>query len=233
MTGSKGKVLIIEDDPPIRKFVRSALIGEGFQPIEAETGREGINSVMHHKPDIIILDLGLPDMDGNAVIRELRGWTSIPVVVLTARGQEKDKVTALDAGADDYLTKPFNVAELMARIRVALRHANRGSSGEAETQQFIVGELKIDFEARRIFRGSLEIHLTNIEYKLLCTLAKNAGKVLTHSFIIHEVWGKHYIDEKHPLRVYMGALRKKIEPEPARPRYILTEMGVGYRIVEE
>lgn len=234
MSNAKYTILIIEDETPIRRFLRSSLIGADYQVLEAETGRSGINQIIKQKPDLLLLDLGLPDMDGMAVIRELRDWTQLPIVILSARGQEKDKVTALDAGADDYLSKPFSVDELLARIRVALRHSQRIASGEhkGETKVTIKG-LTIDFEAHRVFRDQVEVHLTNIEYRLLSILMKNSGKVLTHAYIIREVWGRMSYDENHPLRVYMAALRKKIEPEPAKPKYVLTEQGVGYRLVDE
>lgn len=234
MTQEKYTILIIEDDYPIQRFLRSALIGAGYHVADAETGREGINLIVRQHPELLLLDLGLPDMDGIAVIKELREWSHIPIVVLSARGQEKDKVQALDAGADDYLTKPFSVDELLARIRVALRHSLRIATGEHKGDTVIhVKNLKIDFDAHRVFRDNTELHLTNIEYRLLSTMAKNVGKVLTHSFIIREVWGRMITDESHPLRVYMAALRKKIEPEPAKPQYILTEQGVGYRMVDD
>ncbi len=228
---SKTSVLIIEDEAPVRRFVRSALIGMDFAVLEAETGREGINLIISHRPDVVILDLGLPDMDGMAVIREVRDWSQIPIVILSARGQEKDKVTALDHGADDYVTKPFSVNELISRIKVAIRHSVRVSSNEPISETKIVsGNLTIDLEAHRVFRNEIEIHLTNIEYRLLAALARNQGKILTHRQIMRDVWDKHSYDEQHALRVYVGALRRKIEPNPALPVFIITEQGVGYRL---
>jgi len=207
------------------------LLGADFVVIEAGTGREGISLLGSHKPDVLLLDLGLPDMDGMAVIHEVREWSKIPIIILSARGQEKDKVAALDAGADDYLTKPFGIDELRARIRLALRHSNKIESGDRVGDTVLkLDDLTIDFVLRRIERAGEEIHLTNIEYKLLTLLAQHLGRVLTHSFIIKEVWGKYLVEEKHPIRVYMAALRRKIEPDPSRPRYILTEQGVGYRL---
>jgi two-component system KDP operon response regulator KdpE len=184
------------------------------------------------QPDIVILDLGLPDVDGLAVIRRLREWTSVPIVVLSARGQERDKIAALDAGADDYVAKPFAVGELLARMRVALRHAAR-SVREPTDSPFVVGDIRVDLGRRRVFVSDAEVHLTRTEYKLLTTLIRHAGKVLTHRQLLQEVWGPPYADQTHYLRVYMGQLRHKLESEPARPRFLLTEPGVGYRLVTE
>jgi len=227
------KVLIVEDEIPVRRYLRSMLVGSDFEVIEASNGREGISLLGSHKPDLLLLDLGLPDMDGMSVISEVREWTKTPIIVLSARGQEKDKVAALDAGADDYLTKPFGVEELRARMRLALRHSSKMALGDRTGETVLtLDELTIDFARRKVERSGEVIHLTNIEYKLLLLLAQNVGRVLTHSFIIKEVWGKYLVEEKHPIRVYMAALRRKIEPDPSRPRYILTEQGVGYRLVE-
>jgi two-component system KDP operon response regulator KdpE len=201
---------------------------------EAAAGREALSAAPLLPPDVVLLDLGLPDMDGLEVIRELRAWSQVPIVVVSARGREKDKVAALDAGADDYLTKPFGVPELLARLRVAIRHAARlAAGGDAETAQFTVGDLVVDLAARRVTVAEKEVHLTPLEYRLLATLVHHAGKVLTHRFLLEEVWGPPYVEEMHYLRVYMAALRRKIESDPARPRYVLTEQGVGYRLVDE
>jgi len=234
MTTQNAKILVIEDEVPVRKFICSMLRGSDYDVLEAGTAREGISLLGSHKPELLLLDLGLPDMDGMAVIREVREWSKTPIIVLSARGQEKDKVTALDAGADDYLTKPFGVEELRARIRLAIRHSTKIADGEhAGETALVLDYLKIDFALRKVERAGVELHLTNIEYKLLTLLTQNVGRVLTHSFIIREVWGKYLIEDKHPIRVYMAALRRKIEPDPSQPRYILTEQGVGYRLVEQ
>jgi len=224
-------ILVIEDDPPIRRFLRASLSSHEFEVEEAATGREALMLATQRPPDLVILDLGLPDMDGLEIIRRLREWTTVPIVIVSARGQEKDKVAALDAGADDYLTKPFGVGELLARIRVAMRHSSR--VGQQETAEFAVDELKVDLAARRVFVGGNEVHLTPIEYRLLIALVRHAGKVLTHRFLLKEVWGPPYVDQTHYLRIFMANLRRKIEADPARPRYLLTEQGVGYRLADE
>jgi two-component system KDP operon response regulator KdpE len=227
-------ILVIEDDPPIRRFLRASLTNHDYEVVEAASGQQALVLASQRPPELVILDLGLPDMDGIEVIRRLRDWTSVPIVIVSARGQEKDKVAALEAGADDYLTKPFGVGELVARLRVALRHAAALSGGKpSEPTKFQVGELCVDLSLRRVFVGRREIHLTPIEYKLLTTLAHHAGKVLTHRFLLKEVWGPPYVDQSHYLRIFMANLRRKIETDPARPRYLLTEQGVGYRLVEE
>jgi two-component system, OmpR family, KDP operon response regulator KdpE len=228
------KIIVVENELSDRRFLRSVFLGEGIQVIEADTGREGITLTASNKPDLMILNSILPDQDGISVITEIRDWSQIPIIVLSVSNKEKDKIAALDAGADDYVTKPFGVGELLARVRVAFRHAARITTGShtGETK-LIIRELKIDLERRRVFLKDREIHLTNIEYSLLSVLARNQGKVLTHLAIIREVWGSAQEQEKHPLRVYMAALRRKIEPEPARPVYIITEQGVGYRLVDE
>lgn len=231
MSENRPLVLIVEDELPIRRFLRAALANEDYRFNEAESGEEGLRSAIAQPPDLVVLDLGLPDIDGLAVIARLREWSAVPIIVLSARGQERDKVAALDAGADDYLTKPFGVGELLARIRVALRHAAR--TGESEGTTFQVGELRIDLAARRVFLGEREVHLTPLEYRLLVTLAKNSGKVLTHRYLLKEVWGPGQAAETHYLRVYMAGLRRKIEADPARPRYLLTEQGVGYRLADQ
>ncbi|MFN0019843.1 MAG: response regulator [Pirellulaceae bacterium] len=225
-------ILIVEDEPPIRRFLRASLGEEGYRFNEAETGKEALKLAAREPADLMLLDLGLPDMDGLEVLRQFRDWSQVPVIVLSARGQENDKVRALDAGADDYLTKPFGVGELLARIRVALRHAASKSSPTAEPI-FQTGDLKVDMAAHRVWVADKEIHLTPIEYRLLTTLIRHAGKVLTHRFLLKEVWGPDQTYETHYLRVFMATLRRKIETTPARPRYVLTEQGVGYRLATE
>ncbi len=225
-------VIIVEDDPQIRRFLRTTLPNHGYRLYEATTGAEGLREAETQKPDIIILDLGLPDLDGLEVIRRLREWTAVPIVVLSARGQEHDKVMALDAGADDYVSKPFGIAELLARMRVALRHAARTAERSDEVS-ITVGELHIDLAHRRVMLAGNEVHLTPIEYRLLAALAKHAGKVLTQRQLLTEVWGPPYADQAHYLRVYMAQLRRKLEADPTRPKYLLTEAGVGYRLAGE
>jgi two-component system KDP operon response regulator KdpE len=225
-------LLLVEDEAPIRRFLRTSLAGEGYRLIEAETGEQAIKLSAQQPPDLVILDLGLPDVDGQDVLRQLREWLGAPIIILSARDQEKQKITALDNGADDYLTKPFSTGELLARIRVALRHTAR-LGDERESPTFTVGDLKLDLAARRVFRADSEIHLTPIEYKLLTTLVRHAGKVLTHRFLLKEVWGPNHLRETHYLRVFMASLRRKIETDPAQPRYLLTEQGVGYRLAAE
>ncbi len=224
-------VLVIEDEPQIRKFLRASLSAHGYRLNEAETGKRGLLLAAQQPPELVILDLGLPDMDGLDVTRELRTWTSVPIVVLSAREQEGDKVAALDAGADDYLTKPFSVAELAARLRVALRHATRTKSGGDSV--FTVGELKVDLGRRLVTRRGEPVHLTPTEYRLLTTLVQHAGRVLTHHALLKEVWGPSDTSELQYLRVYMAQLRQKLEDDPAQPRYLTTEPGVGYRLASE
>lgn len=229
MTDVSFLVLVIEDEPQMQKFLRTALASEGYRTLEAETGAEGLVLARTHNPDLVLLDLGLPDVDGIEVTKSLREWSSKPILVISARGQENDKISALDLGADDYLTKPFGTGELMARIRVALRHTTR--SGEARVEPVVeVGELRIDLDKRQVFSGTTEVHLTPNEYKLFAYLMKNAGKVLTHRQLLKEVWGQAYASQTHYLRVYMVQLRHKLEGDPARPRYLVTEPGVGYRL---
>jgi len=222
-------IIVIEDEAQIRRFLRTTLASEGYQVIEAETGKQGLTEAAMRKPDLIILDLGLPDMDGIEVVKELRAWSSVPIVILSARSQESDKISALDAGADDYLVKPFGVGELLARMRVALRHVPSVANG-AEVGIFSVDELKVDMIHRKITVSGAEVHLTPIEYRLLTVLVKHAGKVLTHRLLLKEVWGPNYVERAHYLRIYMGVLRHKLEKDPARPRFLLTEVGVGYRL---
>ena len=221
-------IIVIEDEAQIRRFLRTSLTAEGYQVIGAETGKQGLTEAATRKPDMIILDLGLPDMDGVEVVKELRTWSSVPIVILSARSQESDKISALDAGADDYLVKPFGIGELLARIRVALRHIP--TTAESEEGIFSVGELQVDMIHRKITVSGVEVHLTPIEYRLLTVLVKHAGKVLTHQLLLKEVWGPNYVERAHYLRIYMGNLRHKLEKDPARPRFLLTEVGVGYRL---
>jgi two-component system KDP operon response regulator KdpE len=221
-------VLLIEDEPQMRRFLRATLASHGYRVVEAKSAEEGLVQAKTRSPDVVLLDLGLPDMDGLHVIRSLRGWSSAPILILSARERESDKIEALDAGADDYLTKPFGAGELLVRIRVALRHAARPAQDVAE-QIFAVSGLRVDVLRREVHVGEREVHLTPIEFKLLTALIRSAGKVLTHSHLITEVWGPAYAGQTHYLRVYMAQLRQKIEPEPARPRFIVTEPGIGYR----
>lgn len=225
-------ILIIEDELPIRRFLHAALTASDYRWVEAGAGQEGLALAALRQPDLVILDLGLPDMDGLAVIERIRSWSSVPILILSARQQEGDKVLALDAGADDYLTKPFGVAELLARVRVALRHASRTAAG-ADSPIFEVNDLRVDLAQRQVSVGGEEIHLTPIEFKLLVTLVNHAGKVMTHRQLLREVWGPGYADESHYLRVYVAQLRRKLEPDPTRPRYLITEPGVGYRLRAE
>lgn len=222
-------IIVIEDEAQIRRFLRTTLASEGYQVIEAETGKQGMADAAMRKPELIILDLGLPDMDGVEVVSGIRAWSSIPIIVLSARSQEADKVAALDAGANDYLVKPFGVGELLARMRAALRHASSISSAEGKSA-FSVADLKVDMVHRKVTVSGAEVHLTPIEYRLLTVLVKHAGKVLTHRMLLKEVWGPSYTERAHYLRVYMGILRHKLEKDPARPRFLLTEVGVGYRL---
>jgi two-component system KDP operon response regulator KdpE len=227
-------IAVIEDDAPIRKFLRAALIGEGFRVAEAETAKEGLRVVTQESPEIVILDLGLPDRDGKEVIREIRGWSTVPIIILSARDQEQEKIDALDAGADDYLTKPFSVGELLARLRVALRHRSKvgeDNQGAAATI-YECESVKVDLAARRVFRDGKEVRLTKLEFDLLATLVRHLGKVLTHRWLLKEVWGPHSIHETHYLRVFVANLRKKLERDTARPKIILTEPGVGYRLAD-
>ena len=224
-------ILLIEDEPEIRRFLRTTLPAHGFRLYEAMTGKDGLAEAKARNPDLILLDLGLPDLEGNEVIRQIREWTTTPIIVLSARDQEYAKVAALDLGADDYVTKPFGLNELLARIRTALRHASRTS--ESVESVFTLGDLKVDLGRRQVFVSEKEIHLTPIEYKLLTTLIRYAGKVLTHRQLLKEVWGPLHMEEGHYLRVYMRQLRNKLEKNPAHPRYLLTELGVGYRLRTE
>jgi len=221
--------LVIEDEPHMRRFLRATLRGNDFQVVEAGSAREGLAQAAGRNPEIILLDLGLPDKDGREVTRELRRTTKAPIIILSARGQEHEKVALLDMGADDYLTKPFGAAELLARIRVALRHS--AIPPEAlEEPLLLAGEVSVDAVRRQVFRGKEEIHLTPTEYKLLLTLVRHAGRVLTHRQLLQEVWGANFVEQTHYLRVYMAQLRHKLERDPTRPRLLLTEPGIGYRL---
>jgi two-component system, OmpR family, KDP operon response regulator KdpE len=223
-------ILIIEDEQPIRRFLRASLTHEGYRVSEAVSGDEGLRVAASQPPDLVILDLGLPDVDGQEVLRQLRQWLSAPIIVLTARDNEQQKITALDAGADDYVTKPFGMGELLARMRTALRHAHHVGP---ESSTISIGDLRFDLAARLVFRREEAVHLTPLEYKLLVTMLKYNGRVLTHRFLLREVWGPQDSQETHYLRVFVASLRRKLEDDPARPRYILTEQGVGYRFVSE
>jgi two-component system KDP operon response regulator KdpE len=229
MTETKALILLIEDEPQMRRFLRVTLQGHGYRLIEASSGEEGLTEVATRNPDVVLLDLGLPDIDGLEVTKRLREWTQIPVIVLSAREQEEDKISALDAGADDYLTKPFGAGELLARIRVALRRAALQHSGSEESV-FVLDNLKVDLLKRQVFLDEDEIHLTPIEYRLLTVLIKHAGKVITHNQLMREVWGLAYVEQSHYLRIYMAQLRHKLEVDPARPKFFINEPGVGYRL---
>jgi two-component system KDP operon response regulator KdpE len=232
MSENPASILIIEDELAIRKFLRVTLTSQGYQLIESDTGRDGLLQAATRAPDLVILDLGLPDMDGVDLVKQLREWSAIPVIVVSARGKEQDKIVALDAGADDYLTKPFGAGELLARVRVALRHAAtlKADTGEPVLQ---VEDLMVDLLHRRVTVSGNEVHLTPNEFKLLTVLVKHAGMVLTHRQLLKEVWGPGSGNETHYLRVYMNQLRQKLESDPARPKYLLTEPGVGYRLITE
>ncbi len=232
MSGTPATVLVIEDELPIRRFLRPAVEAAGWRLIEADAGERGILEASQSRPDAIILDLGLPDIDGIEVIRRIREWSTVPIVILSARGQDQDKVDALDAGADDYVPKPFSVSELMARIRVALRHAANRAQPSAEPT-IVAGDITIDLVRRQVTRQGQEVHLTPIEYKLLTVLAGHAGLVLTHRQLLKEVWGPGHAEESHYLRIFVRQLRHKLEENPTQPRHILTEVGVGYRFVVE
>ena len=227
-------VVIIEDEPQIRRFVRSALEAEGWQVHEANTAKKGLTEAGTRKPDLLVLDLGLPDGDGLDVIRDVRGWSGVPIIVLSARSDELDKIAALDAGADDYLTKPFGTGELLARVRANLRRPrNAASDGSAldDDPVFRFGEVEVDRTARIARRAGQEVHLTPIEYRLLSVLMANSGRVLTHRQLLREVWGPSHIEQSHYLRIYMGHLRQKLEVDPTQPQHLLTETAVGYRLV--
>jgi two-component system, OmpR family, KDP operon response regulator KdpE len=224
-------ILLIEDEAQMRRFLRASLTSNGYRLIESETGKDGLAQAVARTPDLILLDLGLPDIDGLKVTESLRKWATMPIVVISARDHEEQKIKALDAGADDFVTKPFGVGELLARIRVALRHS-AGASSSGSTQ-FSVGELQVDLGRRLVRVRGQEVHLTPIEYKLLTTLIQHAGQVVTHRQLLHQVWGPNSSEHTQYLRVYMGQLRRKLEHEPNRPIYLVTEPGVGYRLRDE
>ena len=230
---NKPQILIIEDDAAISRLIATTLDTQEYQYHVAKNGNGGLLEAVSYRPDVILLDLGLPDMDGLEIIRKIRGWSNVPIIVVTARSEDQDKVIALDAGADDYLTKPFSVAEFLARLRVALRRVRFDSEKtNREASVYENGALKIDYAAGCVYRDGEEIHLTPMEYRLLCVLAKNTGKVLTHNYLLKEVWGSSALASDTPsLRVFTATLRKKIEPNPAEPRYIQTHIGVGYRML--
>ncbi len=231
MTDARRAILLVEDEGPIRRFLRASLPLHDYRLVEATTAAEGLHLAAAQRPDVVILDLGLPDRDGLEVLRELRAWSDVPIVVLTARDQETDKIAALDAGADDYLTKPFGVGELLARLRVALRHGARRTSEPATT--YSSGGWQLDLAARRVTVQGSEVHLTPTEYRLLVTLVRHAGKVVTHRTLIRELWGDEYEDAQRTLRVHVSQLRRKLEPDAAQPQFLLTEPGVGYRLKED
>jgi two-component system KDP operon response regulator KdpE len=228
MKENPATILLIEDERQMRRFLRVTLQSESYNVIEAETAVDGLSQTAMRNPDIVLLDLGLPDMDGLDVIKKLREWSAVPVIIISAREQEGDKIKALDGGADDYLTKPFSVGELLARIRVALRHAAPKNKDLRESV-YVADDLKIDFLKRQVHIGTREVHLTPIEYRLLTVLVRNAGRVMTHRQVLKEVWGPSYIEQTHYLRVFMNQLRRKIEADSTRPRFLLNEPGIGYR----
>jgi two-component system KDP operon response regulator KdpE len=235
MSANKQSILVVEDEGGISNFITAILTSNDYQVVKAETGKAALTLAASYSPEVVLLDLGLPDMDGLEVLRKLREWSSVPVIVVSARGHEREKVEALDLGADDYVTKPFGTSELLARIRTALRHHLKGNGENAEpgmgTGRFMVGDLVIDYGKRMVWLAEQEVHFTPIEYKILVLLSRHAGKVLTHAFISREVWGP-YTNENQALRVNMANIRRKLEVNPAEPKYILTEVGVGYRMIE-
>lgn len=221
------RILVIDDEPQIRRLLKVSLAAHGYEVEECKTGQEGINRAAIVKPDLVLLDLGLPDIDGKAVVVNIRQWSKVPIIILTARDQESEKIEALDAGADDYVTKPFSMGELLARLRVALRHAVTAENAPILT----CGDLVIDLVGRHVMKGGKEVKLTPTEYELLKVLAQNMGKVLTHKYLLKAVWGNAYNEDTHYIRVYIGQLRRKVEGNPAQPQYIITESGVGYRLM--
>ena len=230
---NKPYILVVEDDRPIRNFITASLKAQGFNYIETDKGNEAIALSMSYNPDLIILDLGLPDIDGIEVVSKVREWSKIPIIIVSARENERQKIEALDKGADDYLTKPFGIGELLARIRVSLRHRTTNQTENENMDTFKVKDLIVDFNKRKVIINNEEMHLTPIEYKIMALLCKYSGKVLTHNFIIHEIWGSAMGNETQSLRVFMASLRRKIEKNPAQPEYIYTEVGVGYRLIDE
>jgi two-component system KDP operon response regulator KdpE len=230
MSTNTATLVVIEDDPQIRRFLRTGLSAEPFRIFEAETGRAGLVEAATRKPELVILDLGLPDLDGVEVVTELREWYTRPIIILSARSNEQEKIKALDAGADDYLTKPFGIGELLARIRAALRRAAR-DAGVAAENSIEFGEVRVDLAARRVLRAGSDVHLTPNEYRLLTALVRHAGKVCTHRQLLAEVWGPSHVEHGHYLRIYMAQLRHKLEADPTNPRFLRTEAGVGYRLL--
>jgi len=228
MKTTKPQILLIEDDPPLRQLLSTALESQKYAVSAFATGREGLNAARNQNPNLLILDLGLPDIDGQEVIHRLRLWSKLPIIVLSARNQENDITLALDNGADDYLTKPFGNAELLSRIKALLRRVT--ITDNRDLMSFQMGELRIELNKRRLFVGEREVHLTPIEFRLLAELVRNAGFVVTHRQLLEKVWGPSYVEHSHYLRIYMGQLRHKLETDPARPRYLLTEAGIGYRL---
>ena len=235
MSNSKWKLLVVEDDPGISKYLKTTLGANGYDVVFSENGTDALHLAASHCPDCVLLDLGLPDLDGNEIIRELRGWTTVPIVVISARSTDLDKVQALDLGADDYLTKPFSTAELLARIRASLRHTHTASqNGElALTGCYRVGELTVDYKKRRVSLGGRDVDLTPNEFRIVALLGRYPGQVLTYKHILTELWGPSATSDNKILRVHMASVRRKIEPNPAEPIYIMTEVGVGYRMAEE
>jgi two-component system KDP operon response regulator KdpE len=230
VSASTATLVVIEDDPQIRRFLRTGLSAEPFRIFEAETGRAGLVEAATRKPDLVILDLGLPDLDGVEVVSELRQWYTRPIIILSARSNEQEKIKALDAGADDYLTKPFGIGELLARLRAALRRAAR-DAGVAAENSIEFGEVRVDLAARRVQRAGSDVHLTPNEYRLLAALVRHAGKVCTHRQLLADVWGPSHVEHGHYLRIYMAQLRHKLEFDPTNPRFLRTEAGVGYRLL--
>ena len=228
----KFQILVVEDDAPVRNLITTTLKTNDYRYLVATDGESAIVEASSHNPDIVLLDLGLPDMDGVQVIKNIRSWSNMPIIVISARSEDNDKIEALDAGADDYLTKPFSVEELLARLRVIQRRLSYISAEmSAASSVFINGQLKVDYAGGCVYLNDTELHLTPIEYKLLCLLSKNVGKVLTHTFITQNIWGRSWDNDIASLRVFMATLRKKLEPEPSSPQYIQTHIGVGYRMI--
>ena len=230
---NKTTILITEDEKGISNFISTTLLSNGYRPLQAYTGQMALSMLSSHCPDLILLDLGLPDMDGRDVLKEIRSWTNIPIIIVSARDREQDKVELLDCGADDYLTKPFGTYELLARIRTALRHYTASSSNYLPKMTYQAGDLCINFDKYLITLGGNEIHLTQIEYKIVALLAQNSGKVMTYESIISQIWGPYAVKDNQILRVNMANIRRKIEKNPGEPKYIFTEVGVGYRMIED
>jgi two-component system KDP operon response regulator KdpE len=232
MSEEKELILLIEDEPQMRRFLRITLRSQGYRLVESETGNDGLTQAATRNPDVVLLDLGLPDLDGLEVTKRIREWTQTPIIVISARDEEQDKIHALDAGADDYLTKPFNAGELLARIRVAVRHASQRDT-EQQEPVFTLDNLRVDLGRRQVFVDEQEVHLTPIEYKLLMVMVRHAGKVITHNQLLKEVWGPAHVNEVQYLRVYMTQLRHKLEADATRPRFLMNEPGIGYRLKYE